>query len=164
MKIKTVLALVAALSGLMAASVPAQADSHWEHRPSHREADVRHKYVYYPARQVYYAPDSRSWFWMNGGSWQVGASLPGSIRIEPTNGVQIVLSSGHPYTQHVYVEENYGRPWRAKHRMHERERHYHRHDGHHRHDKHHHGHSKHHKHDKHGHGHRHGRDRDDDDD
>lgn len=133
----------------LAASMPAQADPpSWA--PAHgyraKQATVReYKYVYYPAQQVYYAPATHSWFWLNGGNWQVGVNLPVQFRgYVSSGGVPVALHSSRPYTEHVYVEERYGRPWREKH--HHRHGHADRgwdHDRHHGHDR----------------GHDHGRDR-----
>lgn len=104
----------------LAAGMPAQADPpSWA--PAHgyraKQAEVReYNYVYYPAQQVYYAPATQSWFWLNGGNWQVGVNLPVQYRgYVSTGGVPVVLHSSRPYTEHVYVEEHYGRPWREKH-------------------------------------------------
>ncbi len=82
-------------------------------------------YVYYPARQVYYAPASRGWFWMSGGNWQFGLTLPAQYRPYTNGGVQVTLHSSRPYLHHAHVEQRYGRPWRDKHRAHDR---HHRHD------------------------------------
>lgn len=81
-----------------------------------------HRYVYYPQQRVYYAPETHSWFWLNGGNWQVGVTLPSQYRAYVSNGgVSISLNTSRPYVQHVYVEENYGRPWRAKHKHQQRQ-------------------------------------------
>ena len=111
-------ALIAAGIGFCA-STPALADPPpWA--PAHgyrakQEQARSYRYVYYPAQQVYYAPEQRLWFWMGGSGWQFGASLP--VRYQPANtsGVTLTLASSRPYTEHVYVEENYGKPWREEH-------------------------------------------------
>lgn len=97
---------------------PAQADPPpWAPAHGRRVKEVReYSYVYYPAQRVYYAPETHIWFWMNGGNWQFGIHLPGQIQINMNaGGVPIILSSSRPYTEHVYVEERYGRPWRETH-------------------------------------------------
>lgn len=111
-------ALLAGLSfGLPArAEPPPWAPAHG-YRAQHAHA---YRYVYYPQRQVYYAPETRSWFWLSGGNWQAGVTLPSQYQAYVTSGgVSISLNASRPYVQHVYVEERYGRPWRAEHR-HER--------------------------------------------
>ncbi|WP_147375796.1 hypothetical protein [Noviherbaspirillum cavernae] len=128
--------------------LPAQAEPpSWAPAHGHRAREAReYRYVYYPAQQVYYAPQSRSWFWLNGGNWQAGINLPSRFQVNASNGgVSITLDSSRPYVKHVYVEERYGRPWREKHG------HGHKHKEKH-HEKHHDKHEKHHdKHNKHGH-------------
>ena len=109
--------LYAALVAGLAAGAPAQADPPpWAPAHGHRAKQEReYSYVYYPARQVYYAPEQQVWFWMNGGNWQVGVNLPVQYRSSASSGVQVVLNSDRPYVEHAYVEEHYGRPWRKKH-------------------------------------------------
>jgi len=97
---------------------PAQADPPpWAPAHGHRVKEVReYQYVYYPAQRAYYAPETHTWFWLNGGNWQFGMNLPGELQIGlDVGGVPVVLHSNRPYTEQVYVEENYGRPWREAH-------------------------------------------------
>jgi hypothetical protein len=74
-----------------------------------------YRYVYYPAKQVYYATEQQIWFWMNGNSWNFGVHLPKHYRMHQSIGVPIMLQTRRPYVQHVYVEQRYGRPWREQH-------------------------------------------------
>jgi hypothetical protein len=103
-----------------------------DHAPAHgyRAKQVhQHKYVYYPAQQVYYAPTQGMWFWLNGGNWQVGANLPMRYHgYRQYQGVPVTLDTSRPWIKHVYVEKQYGRPWREKH--HHASQHKHRHHGH----------------------------------
>ena len=108
------LAVLAAGFGLgtpALADPPPWAPAHGHRAKEHRE----YQYVYYPERQVYYAPATQTWFWLNGGNWQVGINLPQQYHVYPAEGVPVVLQSSRPYVEHVYVEERYGRPWREKH-------------------------------------------------
>lgn len=70
---------------------------------------AKHHYTYYPEGEIYYAPDTRMWFWLDGGSWRSGISLPldfqGYVR---TGGVSIELGDERPYVEHTYVVEHYG--------------------------------------------------------
>lgn len=102
----------------------------WAPAHGYRAKEVReYRYVYYPVQQVYYAPQTQTWFWLNGGNWQVGVNLPGPLQINVgSGGIPVVLHSDRPYVEHVYVEERYGRPWREAHD--ERERHRHGHENH----------------------------------
>ncbi|RZI40848.1 hypothetical protein EGT07_21350 [Herbaspirillum sp. HC18] len=130
-------ALLAAAAIGVCTGLPAQADPPpWAPAHGHRAKEVRtYRYVYYPAQQVYYAPQQNVWFWMNGGNWQFGANLPVQYRAYTTSGVNVTLGSARPYTEHVYVEEHYGRPWREKHgHGHGHEKHKEKHHKHHGHD------------------------------
>lgn len=106
-------ALGIALCAPAHANPPPWAPAHGQRAKQEREREYH--YVYYPAQQVYYAPEQQLWFWMNGGSWQLGVNLPAQYRVGSASGIQVSLSSERPYTQHTYVEQNYGKPWREKH-------------------------------------------------
>ncbi len=110
--------LLAASAFCLGMSVPALADPPpWAPAHGRRAKEVHeYRYVYYPAQQVYYAPEQQLWFWMGGGGWQVGVNLPVQYRTRTSSGVQVVLQSDRPYVKHTYVEEHYGRPWREKHK------------------------------------------------
>lgn len=107
----------AALLVCISGASPAQADPPpWAPAHGYRAKQAHeYQYVYYPAQQVYYAPASQTWFWLNGGNWQVGVNLPGRIQLHASSGVPVVLHSDRPYVEHVYVEQYYGRPWREEH-------------------------------------------------
>lgn len=110
--------LFAALAASLVAAIPVQADPPpWA--PAHgRRMQQEHVYgyVYYPAQQVYYSPEQHLWFWMSGGNWQFGISLPAHYHVHAPEGIWLMLGSPRPYVEHVYVEEHYGRPWREKHK------------------------------------------------
>lgn len=125
MKKQQILFALAACAAGIGLCAPAFADPPpWAPAHGHRAKQQReYQYVYYPARQVYYAPATQTWFWLSGGNWQVGVNLPQQYRAYTTDGVQVVLQSGRPYVEHVYVEEHYGRPWREKHKHKHKEKH-----------------------------------------
>jgi hypothetical protein len=113
----TALYSAAALLLGLALAVPAHASPPpWAPAHGYRAKQApEYQYVYYPAQQVYYAPASGTWFWMNGGNWQAGVNLPVQYHATIGNGVSVALHSSRPYVEHVYVEEHYGRSWREKH-------------------------------------------------
>lgn len=117
-------ALIAAVAMSAGASMPVQADPPpWAPAHGQRAKQVReYQYMYYPAQQVYYSPQEHAWFWMSGGNWQVGVSLPTRYQVQANSGLSITLASERPYVQHVYVEEQYGRPWREKHKKEKKEK------------------------------------------
>ena len=70
---------------------------------------AKHHYVYYPSAQVYYAPDTRLWFWFGGDGWQAGVSLPLALRgYVRTGGIDIGLDVDRPYLRNDYVVQRYG--------------------------------------------------------
>jgi hypothetical protein len=111
----------------LAIGFPTQADPPpWAaaHGQRAKEVEVReYRYVYYPTQQVYFAPETRSWFWLNGSAWQGGLNLPAQRHVNAASGgVSVLLNTPRPYVEHVYVEEHYGRPWRERHKGKERQR------------------------------------------
>ena len=112
------LTLASTMAAALLGAAPALADPPpWAPAHGHRakQAARQYQYVYYPAQQVYYAPASQSWFWLHGGNWQVGVSLPAQFQPYVQAGVPVTLHSPRPYVEHRYVEQHYGRPWREKH-------------------------------------------------
>jgi hypothetical protein len=120
---KNVRALGAAMVlGLCAAASTVWADPPpWA--PAHGErAKHQYRYVYYPQQEIYYSPESRLWFWASGNRWQFGVNLPVQYEqvIIGAGGVGIVLRSDRPYTEHVYVVQQYGgRPHGHRHHDHD---------------------------------------------
>lgn len=111
--------LIGAALMLAVTSAPVLADPPpWAPAHGQRAKQARpYNYVYYPQRQLYYAPATQQWFWLSNGQWRFGVSLPVTYRGTVGNGgIPLVLHSSRPYTEHVYVEQTYGRPWRAKHK------------------------------------------------
>lgn len=99
------------------ADPPPWAPAHGKRARQEQQYQEReYRYVYYPAQQVYYSPEQQLWFWLNGGQWQLGVSLPAQYRIQTTTGISVMLDVPRPYVQHTYVEAQYGRPWREQQR------------------------------------------------
>lgn len=96
-----------ALAGATFAAVPAQADPPpWA--PAHGWR-AHHQYVYYPSAEVYYAPDTRMWFWLGGNGWQAGVSLPAALQgYVQVGGVNISLDVDRPYLRNTDVVRRYG--------------------------------------------------------
>ena len=131
MKNNRITTLLATLVAGLGISLPVMADPPpWAPAHGHRAKQERtYRYVYYPAQQVYYAPEQGMWFWMSGGNWQFGVNLPTQFRAAASSGISVELGAARPYVQHAYVEEHYGRPWREKH-GHKKEKHKEKHRGH----------------------------------
>lgn len=46
------------------------------------QADKHYAYHYYPASQVYYAPECRTYFWHRDGAWHFGTTNPTGIQMK----------------------------------------------------------------------------------
>lgn len=71
---------------------------------------TKHTYVYYGDHDIYYAPDTKVWFYRDDGSgaWKSAEVLP--TEFEPyvkTKGITISLNTERPYEQHDYVVKTY---------------------------------------------------------
>ena len=116
------IAAMALLAGWLALPSPVLADPPpWA--PAHGYRAKLHRYVYYPRHEVYYAPSTQLWFWLDGGSWRADTVLPGRIGVAGSPGVSVVLGTERPYGMNTWVVERYGK--RHSHRRHR----HHDHDG-----------------------------------
>jgi hypothetical protein len=142
---RRLLLAAAVLAGAVAAPAFAEPPP-WAPAHGHRAKQQReYRYVYYPQQQVYFAPATSQWFWLSGGQWQFGVNLPLQYSGYARNpGVPVILHSSRPYAEHVYVEQNYGRPWREKHKKQKKYKEKHQ-------DRHHDGDDRHRRDDRHGH-------------
>lgn len=68
-----------------------------------------HHYVYYKDHDIYFAPDSKTYYWNSNGTWQSGAQLPPESRSYITSGgITVELNSAdRPYEQHDYIVKHY---------------------------------------------------------
>jgi hypothetical protein len=64
-------------------------------------------YYYYPGTDVYFRPADRMWFYLEGSSWSVGASLPDKIRVDFTHSVSLTMETDRPYLYHTQVRTYY---------------------------------------------------------
>lgn len=66
--------------------------------PAHgRRAMASQRYYYYPSSGVYFNVATGSYFYMNGGNWQVAMSLPTTLVIDSSDYVSIELDTDRPY-------------------------------------------------------------------
>jgi hypothetical protein len=70
------------------------------HAPAHGYR-AKHQYRYYPSRSVYYDTGRELYFYLKGNSWEVGASLPSSLRVGLGDSVSIELDTEKPYIYHA---------------------------------------------------------------
>ncbi len=141
MRLTALGALAAAATGFaslaMAGGPPPWAPAHgWR---------AKHHYVYYPDAEVYYAPESRRWYWQDRNGWRDGSILPLALRaLVRIGGIDIGLDVARPYLRNRQVVQRYGghhrEYWRQDVRHHhgddedrDDEHHHRRHNGHHDH-------------------------------
>lgn len=69
---------------------------------------TKHHYVYYSDHDIYFAPETKTYYWMSNGTWIAGTTLP--VEYQPyvrTKGVTIELDTEKPYERHEYVIAHY---------------------------------------------------------
>ena len=71
---------------------------------------TKHKYVYYGDHDIYFAPDTRTYYWMAEGKWTSGTALPAESQAYVRDGgVSIELDTARPYERNKYVIAHYKR-------------------------------------------------------
>jgi hypothetical protein len=71
------------------------------------EVGASYSYVYYPDAEVYFEPQTRVYYWSDGGSWRSGPRAPENIVLR--SHVTVNLDSREPYTHHDEVRAKYPR-------------------------------------------------------
>ena len=69
------------------------------HAPAHGYR-TKHHYRYYPSCSVYYDNGRKIYFYLKGDNWEIGASLPSSIRVRLGEYVSMELETDKPYVYH----------------------------------------------------------------
>lgn len=70
------------------------------HAPAHGYR-AKHHYRYYPSCSVYYDSGRKIYFYLKSDNWEVGASLPSSIRVRLGEYVTMELETDKPYVYHA---------------------------------------------------------------
>jgi len=76
------------------------------HAPAHGYR-AKHQYRYYPSRSVYYDTGRGLYFYIKGDNWEVGASLPNSLRVGLGDYVSMELDTEKPYIHHAEHVKKY---------------------------------------------------------
>jgi hypothetical protein len=67
-----------------------------------------HQYIYYGDHDIYFAPDTRTYYWQEGNAWRSGVELPPTARSYITSGgVKIELDTERPYERNEWVIQHY---------------------------------------------------------
>jgi len=64
-------------------------------------------YYYYPGAEVYFRPEDRVWFYLDGREWRFGASLPAGIRVDFDRSVSLTMDGDRPHPFHDQVRAYY---------------------------------------------------------
>jgi hypothetical protein len=76
--------------------------------PAHgRRAKAAYRYYYYPAAGVYFNVSTRTYFYPNGGTWQVSATLPPAVVIDAGDYVSLQLETEKPYLYYAEHKTKY---------------------------------------------------------
>lgn len=76
-------------------SDPAPSGGPPAHAPAH---GVRaKKYLYYPSANVYFEPVQGMYFYLSGGEWTAGVSLPDGLKVQLGDFVSLELGTDRPY-------------------------------------------------------------------
>lgn len=92
-----------AIGGSAPAPAPGGGPPPWAPAHGRRAKEAAYRYYYYPAAGVYYNVATRSYFYLNGGTWQVAMSLPSGLVIDASDYVSLELNTDRPY---LYYEEH----------------------------------------------------------
>jgi hypothetical protein len=69
---------------------------------------TKHHYVYYADHDIYYAPETKVYYWQANGAWTSGVVLPPEDQAYiRSKGIAIELDTDKPYTKHEYVIAHY---------------------------------------------------------
>ncbi len=77
-----------------------------DHAPAHGYR-AKHQYRYYPSRSVYLDTARGLYFYLKGDNWEVGASLPTSLKSGLGDYVSFELDTDKPYVHHAEHVKKY---------------------------------------------------------
>ena len=70
--------------------------------------NTKHHYVYYGDHHIYFAPDTKTYYWQSNGTWTSGTTLPAEDQAYiKSRGMEIDLDTDKPYTQNEVVIKKY---------------------------------------------------------
>lgn len=100
---KSTLAALVAIGCAVAIPTPSRADT-----TVTVEKTGKHHYVYFADHQIYFAPETKVYYWRDGERWTSGVELPPADRAYvTTGGFDIDLDTDKPYERHEWVLSHY---------------------------------------------------------
>lgn len=76
------------------------------HAPAHGYR-AKYQYRYYPDCSVYHDTDRGLYFYLKGDNWEIGASLPSSLRMRLGDSVSLEMDTDKPYIYHAEHVKQY---------------------------------------------------------
>jgi len=76
------------------------------HAPAHGYR-AKYQYRYYPDCSVYHDTNRGLYFYLKGDNWEIGASLPGNLRMKLGDSVSLELDTDKPYIYHAEHVKQY---------------------------------------------------------
>ena len=94
--------------------------------PPHARAHGYRKkfgYKYYPTANVYYDQSRKVYFYLTGNNWEMGVSLPSTLRLNINEGIYLELGTDRPYqhnAEHLKMRKykHNGKAKKVKHKHH----------------------------------------------
>jgi hypothetical protein len=86
----------------------------WAPAHGRRAKAAQYRYYYYPASGVYMNVTTGSYFYLNGGAWQVAMTLPATVVLDTGNYISLELETDRPYLYYGEHKIKYKGPGRAK--------------------------------------------------
>jgi uncharacterized lipoprotein YehR (DUF1307 family) len=101
--------IIAALSlTAVAVALPAMAQDQTTTTVEKTTTTTKHHYVYYGDHKIYFAPETKIYYWQSNGQWTSGPTLPPEDQAYiKTRGMEIDLDTDKPYTQEEVVIKKY---------------------------------------------------------
>jgi hypothetical protein len=91
-----------------AAAMPAIAQSTQTTETTVTTVKGHHHYVYYGDHDIYFAPETKTYYWQQDGAWKSGEELPVASRGYVTSGgMKIDLDTERPYERNDQVIKQY---------------------------------------------------------
>ena len=104
----TVISATALAIAIAAVPVLAQTTETTETTTTTTVKQGNHQYIYYGDHDIYFAPDTRTYYWQEGNAWRSGVELPPAARSYITSGgVKIELDTERPYERNEWVIQHY---------------------------------------------------------
>ena len=98
--------IATAVLALASVAMPALAET--DSTVTVTKTTTKHHYVYYGEHQIYFAPETKTYYWQRDGAWTSGTELPTESRSYVTSGgTEIELDSDNPYERHEWVVKHY---------------------------------------------------------